>query len=455
VTRLQRALAAGACGILPLLLAVPGARAAGTQPFPTLAAGFTQALYGIGPSLFGGVVFTPAGDPVVDLCGTSSDLIRFDRTRTVTVHGSAVHPSTGLTSGAGCGLATGANGSAYSNTEDGVTELDPDTGAVLAGPAGPPGNGNGIAEDPQTGRLFYVGEDGTLYSIDPALTGPAQPLPSAGAGPLQGDFIDGLAAEPNGDYLFAAVRAEDGTDTDRISVLTRAGALVRQVDLPTGSGPDGIAFHQLPSYLVVNTNDGRVLRYDFPNGYAAAPSGPTTVAAGGFRGDLVGAGPDGCLYVTQNGARFDDGTEEDANSLVQLCVPGDDPTRGGGFGPRVLPATGFSCTDAAGRPLAPGAHVALGDMVRCVTGDGRTRWYGDHFRPLPDQGPLTVFTATVPGPGAVLAQVTGTGAAQALPLVVDPGAPPMVPEASYAVLLPLAGLACAGVTLSRRRRRPR
>src|SRR5207253_5561716 len=68
--------------------------------------------------------------------------------------------------------------------------------------------------------------------------------------------------------------------------------------------------------------------FDFPNGdYAAAPT-QSEFASGGFRGDLLQVGPDGCIYATQGqffnrndflGARYEDGTTTMENSLVRIC----------------------------------------------------------------------------------------------------------------------------------------
>ena len=68
-------------------------------------------------------------------------------------------------------------------------------------------------------------------------------------------------------------------------------------------------------------------RFDFPNDdYTQVPAS-SNLALFGYRGDLMQAGPDGCLYVTQGGARYDDGTDENgskSNSLARIC---------GGFAP--------------------------------------------------------------------------------------------------------------------------
>ncbi len=77
---------------------------------------------------------------------------------------------TTLPSHAGCGLTNHPNGALYSNTQGGVVKLDANTGALLAGPFGPRGNGLGIATDPQTDNLVYVGSDSTIHFVDAAFT---------------------------------------------------------------------------------------------------------------------------------------------------------------------------------------------------------------------------------------------------------------------------------------------
>jgi uncharacterized repeat protein (TIGR01451 family) len=47
-------------------------------------------------------------------------------------------------------------------------------------------------------------------------------------------------------------------------------------------------------------------------------------ASGGFRGDLLQVGADGCIYLTQAQTRHDDAAMTDENSLVRIC---------GGFAP--------------------------------------------------------------------------------------------------------------------------
>ena len=136
------------------------------QSFLTLEAGFTQEIFGVHPSFMGGVAFAPDGDPLVDNCRVRSPLQRFDRQGVAPeVNTTKLHPVTTLPSHAGCGLTNHPNGTLYSNTQGGVVKLDADTGAFLAGPFGPSGNMLGIAPDPQTDNLVYVGSDGTIHFV--------------------------------------------------------------------------------------------------------------------------------------------------------------------------------------------------------------------------------------------------------------------------------------------------
>ena len=72
-------------------------------------------------------------------------------------HGTTtLHQEQILPSAAGCGLVNHPDGTLYSNTSLGVTNLDPVTGMPIR-TIGQPGNRLGIAVDPQTDRLVYVG----------------------------------------------------------------------------------------------------------------------------------------------------------------------------------------------------------------------------------------------------------------------------------------------------------
>ena len=132
--------------------------------------------------------------------------------------------------------------------------------------------------------------------------------------------VDGVSFEPTGAYLFLTNRYP----AYEVVVLNRSGAIVRRVPMP--SEPVGMGFHlDSPTFLVTNNQDGTMTRIEAPNNDYTAPPVITQFASGGFRGDLLQAGPDGCIYVTQNGTRYDNGEQDNkANSIVQIC---------GGFAP--------------------------------------------------------------------------------------------------------------------------
>ena len=152
---------------------------------------FTQSLFGVSSDItsgtvLGGIAFAPDGDVwVADCVFSDTGLHRFDLqdvffignpiNGTTSLHSETIvdSPQTG-----GCGLVNGAepdgspNGVLYSNSSKGVFRLDADTGLPVAWPfdlavdpmapprpIGPQGNGLGIAVDPQTGNVIYVGSD--------------------------------------------------------------------------------------------------------------------------------------------------------------------------------------------------------------------------------------------------------------------------------------------------------
>jgi len=314
-------------------LAIPAIASAG-QSFTFLQPGFTQAIYGVSPSFMGGVAFAPDADPWVDQCSVDgSPLTRFDGSSTYVVNGTTLHPGTVFSSSAGCGLANGINGNVYTNTFAGVRELDPDTGAPIGGPFGPTGNALGIALDPQTGDFVYVGSDGTLYRVNESLT-----VASTFSTVTTGNFVDGVAWSPDGNFVFLSNRLP----STRLTILDRNGNLVQHV--PMTSEPDGIAFHaSTPRFVVTNNTNGTMTRFDFPgDDYTQVPV-QSVFASGGFRGDLSQVGADSCLYLTQAGTRYDNGTVTTENSLVQIC---------GGLAPPSITRAG--AVTAAHRPAGSG-----------------------------------------------------------------------------------------------------
>src|SRR5207247_10771973 len=126
-------------------------------------------------------------------------------------------------------------------------------------------------------------------------------------------YVDGLAFDPTGAYIFLTNRRPSFS----LVVIDRVTGRVPQQVLMT-SEPVGLAFHASPDFVLTNNQDGTLTRFDFLAGYAAAPA-QSTFASGGFRGDLMQVGPDGCVYLTQDGTRYDNGDQDRKNSIVQIC----------------------------------------------------------------------------------------------------------------------------------------
>jgi hypothetical protein len=294
------------------------AQAAGQFTF--LQAPFTQELYGTQPTFMGGIAFAPDGDPISDDCVTGGGTLhRFDSQSTLPPINatSSLHPRTDMASNAGCGL-TQAGGFLFSNTGSGVVKINPDTGAVVAGPVGPGGNALGIAIDPTDQHVVWVGSSGTLHSIDQNLTGPATTFSSV----LSGHFLDGIFFSPDGAFLFVA----DRSPGYHLSIVRHDGTLAQSI--PLSSEPDGIAFHaSAPRFVLAGNTDGTITRFDFPADDYEQPPVLSLFASGGFRSDLSQVGKDGCLYQSQAGTRYDNGATDGNNSIVRIC-PGFAPPAG-------------------------------------------------------------------------------------------------------------------------------
>jgi hypothetical protein len=317
-----------------LLIACTSQKLVAQQPFANLQQGLSQQLFATNPlplgEIDGGLAFAANGDLWADSCNRNR-LFRFDAANTVLLNGSSVHPQTAgspIPSGAGCGLTNHPDGTLYSNTGGGLLNIDAATGAQLRPVFGPAGNGLGIAVDPQTGNLVYVGGAGGCFGIPPCTLISANPRTTtfstfAQLDPADATFIDGIAFDPAGNFLFMAVRQPDRG----LTVVNRNGAVVQHISM--NKFPDGISFHTSPDYVVSNNNNGTISRFDFPgNDFTATPT-ESLLASGGFRGDLSQVGPDGCLYATQAATRFGDGTLSADNSVVRIC-PGFVPPPGVG-----------------------------------------------------------------------------------------------------------------------------
>ncbi len=352
ISSLNATFKVGALLVLPVLIAAgvllagpagfgpggPGILAdhgtASGQSFTFLEAPFTQEVFGVAPHFIGGVAFAPDGDPWVDDCvAFGSHLHRYDAQGvSAEVNSTKLHPESVVASNAGCGLTNHPDGFMYSNTTGGVVQLDASTGAPTGLPAfGAAGNALGIAPSPANGELVYVGSNGTI------LTAPVGGASATFSAVTTGNFVDGLFFAPDGKLWLA-----NRSPSFRATVLNPGGTIDRHIPLP--SEPDGIAFHSAGGFIVTNNLDGTMSKI------VPGPDTVSVFASGGFRGDLSQVGADGCLYLTQDGTRYDDGTVTGENSLVKLCpgfvppVPTITPT------PTVTPTPGL--VDKARKLLA-------------------------------------------------------------------------------------------------------
>ena len=420
---------------------------------------FTQELFSTTSSFqnsgarLGGVAALPNGDVVAAECvfkGTA--LHRYSGTLTISKNGQPVHLETVLPSFGGCGLVYHPDGTLYLNMNDGahgVANVDPSTGAFIRF-LGTPGNAVGIAVDPQTNHIVYASKTCVaastttcaLIDLDTVTTVATNRMvfPVASVA-----FVNGIYFDPTGAYLFLSNRYP----IPRVTVVTRQGVLVQHLDMPLDptsallSDPVGIGFNALsPKFVVTNNIDGSMTRFDFAgDDYTQVPT-RSTLADFGFRGDLMQAGPDGCLYVTQGGARYDNDFTSKENSLVRICggfappagVPTNAPPIAQGVlqgtitdamtllplaSAKVLVATGTGVsvlTDASGHysmPLAPGTYTATGSATNysslAISGitvvNATTTTTNFALQPLPGalQGIVTNAVTGFPVQGALVA----------------------------------------------------
>ncbi len=349
--------------------------------FAFLAPSFEQHLYGTGPEFFGGVAFAPNGNVWTDFCqGGGSGLNEFNQSSTTLVNGSNIHPlvaGSPFASNAGCGLTNNPDGFLYSNTDSGVVQIKASTGEPTGVVFGEPGDALGITTDPQTGNLVYVGSDGTILTAAP---GKASSVFSTAT---SGSFIDGIAFDPTGDHLFVSNRT-----LNVVTIIARSGALV-QNSPPIAGVPDGISFHAAsPKFVVTNNNDGSMTRLDFPGNDYTMPPTNSVFASGGFRGDLTQVGPDGCIYLTQEGTRYDNGTVEGGNSIVRVCP---------GFAPPPGVEPEISLTPKSATNPAGGEHT-----VTATVTEEKTK---------PVSGAVVSFVVTGTNAGVSGTCTTSTGAA--------------------------------------------
>ncbi|MDQ4132887.1 MAG: Ig-like domain-containing protein [Actinomycetota bacterium] len=344
------AVAVAACLVLVFVEPAPSQRRPPPVPYGSLPEGYTAEVYGMAYSFLGGVAFVgwspgSEGNPgtfgnlVANQCTAGhSGLIRWDPSTTELASDglTPIHPQIlpYLPSNTGCGITNSSDGHIYSAIDSGVSVLDGRDGRSLR-VIGSPTNTLGIAIDPVTRWVTYLdrscdrGSSRCIVNqVDPA-TGEVRAY--ATPDPDVTTFVDGIAFEPRGEYLFLATREP----TWALTVLDRDGELVRQVELP--NEPDGIVFHVDPDFALINTTQGNLVSVTFPPpptdplaggptarsvDYTAAPT-VDIFAVGGHRGDLAAAGPDGCMYITQDNtwlaASEDEAFISEESSVIRLC----------------------------------------------------------------------------------------------------------------------------------------
>jgi hypothetical protein len=328
----------GSLSLMALLAtAPPGAQApqppAG-QSFLALTSGFTQELIGVasGPPLLGDVAVLPSGQVIASECvNNTARLHRYSPASTYQANGTTLWSETVVPSAGGCGAVLHPDGFLYSNIDDspastkGIVKIDPITGATVK-KFGPRGNALGITVDPTNHHLVYVGRSCsggtstcTLFDVDPVtetVTNFAQFKNSGSGSDLNRgiSYVDGVYFDPTGQFMFVAVRLP----YVGLAVVDRSGQVLQK--LPTSSEPVGMVFRPgSPKFVVSNNSNGSMTRFDFPGDDYSLPPTATPFATGGFRGDLVSVGPDGCVYLTQAGTRFDNLLATNQNSVMRVC----------------------------------------------------------------------------------------------------------------------------------------
>src|SRR5438105_308937 len=379
------------------------------RSFLQLAPGYAQHLYGVSSLRsnqfsLGGVVVLQDGTVISAECrGPSTRLHVFDPgppSPSSKDPGTLVHPensSFNIQIVGGCGIAfenVGGQNYIFSNLNDasssdgdgtfGIARIQWPSLSVTKMAPGFPGNGLGIAVDPLSGDLVYVGAACRLTNPLPAACPLYRFNPATGVvttfASLSGSqfaFVDGIAFEPiaapsySGSHLFITNRT---TIHGELDVIDRLGQVVSRTPLvdtaTTGSDPVGIGFHISPAFVVTMNQDATMSRYDYPGNNYEAPAAPTLFASGGSRGDMIQAGPDGCLYVTQLQTVYNDPTKTDSlNSIVQIC-PGFAPPPGIIPSPPPSPASlcGFVYHDANDNGVRESAEAPIGGVAINLSG---------------------------------------------------------------------------------------
>jgi len=452
--------------------------ALGPQSYKSLQSPFTQELFGATGNLLdpdfgilGGVAFAPDGDVWSSEClFDHTRLHRFDLQATATAHNTTVHPETIVQTEGGCGIVNHPDGTMYSNSSQGIWNLNANTGLPVSGlPHGPGGNALGIAVDPKPGagsHIVYVGADChpaltpdsstcTFYDLDP-VTNVAMVFARFSTSRIA--MVDGIYFDPTGNFLFVAERDPGHA----LGVIARPSALK---PLNTGvddsqilqeqamiSEPDGVAFHATDGFVVTLNEsddgpglDGTITRFNFAGGDFSQAAVQSTFASGGFRGDLLQVGADGCIYATQGlfdsrlgfGTRYDDGTETVENSIVRICggfvpPPGVVHPPSGRIGDFVWLDLNSDGVQDAGEPGIDGVQLTLRNSGGTAIATAVTSGGAYVFEQLPAGN----YTVEVSAPPAGLAPTpSGAGADRGLDSNGSPASVTLATDASEDLLV--------------------
>lgn len=152
---------------------------------------------------------------------------------------------------------------------------------------------DGLTVDPKTGLLYLSTHFGDISTIDP--TPPFTFRPRFRFVKLGAVSIDQIAWNCDGTQLVANV------SPNRVFSIKPDKTFKVLATLPPGTGPDGIAFGRpgtsFEGFVFTNNNNGTMTKIDAVTGAFSlfADSKP----ADRNRGDMLGVGPDGCMYVSQ------------------------------------------------------------------------------------------------------------------------------------------------------------
>lgn len=345
------------------LLACLTVAPAGAVQFSFLAPGYTQEIYA-GPN----VGIPAAWTPTNQLLGRKSntpDILEYSATQNASYLGTNLHgvtathtianlgsPGSNLTRG------IGANSQyLYLPTNTGLHRVDTlnwAAPAVNLVPTATGGQGYGAATLPNGNIVYSAGSgDNDIHIYNPTTNVDSLVYTAP-------NLIDDLETSVTGLIALA------GQGGNNIIFLNSSGTFLNIFSTGVDK-PDGLAFATTasPPALYANTNQGKIIRYDFASGYGAAPSGSTLIASGGSYGDIAAPGPDCAFYVTQffnngingsapYGTNWDLPTTNNDPSIIRIGLK---------QGCMVDPQVGAMPEPAAGALLALGC-AALGTKRR-------------------------------------------------------------------------------------------